>query len=232
MRRAKDLMGAGEYAQAAESLVEPMAEARQSAAGLPMPILADAGFLYAEARYRALPVDPGLQASESVINLIDKAVEGSATHPRAPYALTLERPTSREAGDAFRRGCGPMTGSSTTTAMRPTATKCSLMPRASHSHERNPNRPSCTRAQIMQHDPTSPKGMEAELLIADAYALSGMLDEARSIYVEMAEDVANTAEGSQAFQRLGEIALGSRPLFGGGRPLRATSGNGNDHYGK
>jgi tetratricopeptide (TPR) repeat protein len=206
MRRARELMSAGEHAQAAELLEAPMAQARRDAGGLPAPALVDAEFLHAEARYRALPSSPGFQASEAVITLFEKAVESAPTHPRAPFLLhwkgrLLEgQELLSAAAAAYERvidnyGDAPNRGEVMIDAARLALAR--KKPEMALVHAR----------QILQENPDAPESMEAELLIADAYALSGLLDEARSIYVGMAQDAGQTAEGSQSYQRLGEIAM-------------------------
>lgn len=200
MRRARELMTANEHAKAAEILRRPIAEA------LPSPLRVEAEYLEAEAHYRALPPTPRRQEAEAVLGRIERVVASAPGHPRAPFALQwkgrlLESmdllPSAQSAYASVIENYG---GAPNVQSVLQDAARLALR------RKKPETALECAR-QLIQQFPDSEERPEAELLIGDAYAMSGMLDEARALYVGTAEREAGQAAGGEALQRLGEMAL-------------------------
>lgn len=200
MFRARERFSAGEYGEVVRLMDEALAVAP------PGPLRADASYLRLEAGYRALQPGAPQADVEAVVSEIERTVEGARTHPKAPEALAWKADLYERLGNlsAAQAACEQIV------TYYPTAPSAdaALFNAARISLARKQARDSVDLARrLLQQFPDSSHKEEAELLIADAYALAGMTDEARSLYARTAQESPSTAMGAQAFQRLGEMAL-------------------------
>ncbi|MFP4500369.1 MAG: tetratricopeptide repeat protein [Candidatus Hydrogenedentota bacterium] len=200
IRRARELMAAEEYTHAAALLERPIAEAPLS------PLRADAQYLRAEALYRALPSPPDDNEARRVLAELQRVTENAPAHPRAPFALHWQGRLfealrmNSDAQAAYARVIQNYGGAPNLEQVLLDAARLAL-------DRHHPENALVYARQILQQFPDSTHHRRAELLIGDAYAQSGMVSEARALYVAMAENSAEPATSAKAFQRLGEMAL-------------------------
>jgi len=197
---ARECFAAGAYGEAVQMLDEALATAPPGAPRV------DAAYLRVEARYRLLSADAARPDLDAVITEIDRAVEGARTHAKAPEALAWKAELYERMGNlsAAQAGYEHVVAYY---ADAPNA-DAALFHAARIALARKEARDSVDFARrLLQQFPNSPRTDEAEMLIADAYALTGMTSEARTLYARTAQEVPSTPMGAQAYLRLGEMAL-------------------------
>ncbi len=198
--RARERFAAGEYGEVVQLMDEALA------AAAPGPMRTDAAYLRLEARYRALQPDAPQADADAVITEIERTVEGARTHPKAPEALSWKAGLHERLKDLS----SAQAVYEQVVSYYPAAPNAdtALFNAARIALARKRARDSVDLARrFLQQFPESAHAGEASLLIADAYALAGMTDEARSLYARTAQEAPTTAMGAQAYQRLGEMAL-------------------------
>lgn len=225
-RRAQERFAAADYDAALDALE------RLFAAAPPGALRTDAEYLRAEAVYKMLPTDAPPDRVAQAITEIERVVEGAHAHPRAPLAFEWKAVLHErldhlsDAQAAYDQIIDFYADApNLETALKEAARIALARKKAQESVE--------YARRLIQQFPDSDEARAAQLLIADAYSLAGMTDEARTLYARTAESEAGTMLGAEAYQRLGELALSDRRYSDAIRYLEsrlqtATTTEGND----
>ena len=227
MLQARELMDAGNPAKAQEMLADALTRTPPAVAGLD-----DARYLRLEARFQALPDTLAIAEANRVHEEIDDLTDATRAHPRAAEALywkakVYQRQDNAIAARAELRGIMDNFGDAAILDRVFLALAESLL---------DAERPmdAVTHLQrLIQDYPSSPFASRARLLMGDAYAAAGQPDNARIVYIRLAENQANRSIGTLAYQRIGELAVETGDYRSAIRELEsrletATTVEGND----
>ncbi len=199
VQSAQILIKQGDYHGAIKELDGTIAKAQPSAERM------DAQFLYLEAAYRALPEHPSERQAERVHAEINDLVESARAHPRAVEALRWKADLYKRVGilhgarDIYEEilasfGTAPMLDEI-------------LMDAAKLAMELDkPKKAAAYMQRLLRQFPGSPLAGEAKLRLADAFAAAGDPDDARVLYVRIAQAQTGTPVGAKAFAHLGQLA--------------------------
>lgn len=192
----------------------------------------DAEYLQLEALYRMLTVAATPRDTAVFHGQADEVLQGSPNHPRAPEAALWRAEVYVREGDLYS---AQQTLSTAITAHDESPMLDRLLVAASKLALENeqPKRAANYLQRVLYEFPQSPETTEANLLLGDAYAAAGRIEEARILYIRATERHGFTAYGADAVARLGELEYSvgnySRAIHELERRLaRATSVEGND----
>jgi len=187
------------YAAVIQELEGPLEEAPES------DLKADAEFLFLEARYHLLDAPLGSPLYADLHADLEEAVEQYPNHPRAPEALywqarlyeQQELPfAAMDTYDELIAGYPQMRGMDGV-----------LMDNAELALEVNRPLVAAERLQRMLLEyPNSPYAGESKLLLGDAYLQAGMVNDARTLYVRVAEQDPDPQARAEGMLRLGRMA--------------------------
>lgn len=201
MNTATTLIGVGDYAEAAEVLDEALAASPETAERFD-----DARFLRLEAMYRGMPERISTARANRMHVAIDEVVETARGHPRAAEALMWK-------ADVYEREGNPVAARAEYRSLLDTFGNASnrdevllRLGRVELATER-PLQAVRYLQRLIQTHPESKHVGRARLLLGDAYAAAGDSDNARVMYIRLAEASMDSALGAEAFSRLGELAL-------------------------
>lgn len=225
-RRAQERFAASDYDGTIEALD------RLLTAAPPGALRTDAEYLRTETVYKMLPADAPPDRIAQAITGLERVLEGAHAHPRAPFALEWKAVLHQrldhlsDAQAAYDQIIDYYADAPNLDIALKGASRVALARKKAQESVEYARR-------LMQQFPESDEAREAQLLIADAYALAGMTDEARTLYARTAESEAGTTLGAEAYQRLGELALADRRYPDAIRYLEsrlqtATTTEGND----
>ena len=200
MQRARTWMEARDYPKAIALLDGAIKEATEG------PERADARFLRLEAQYRGFQYSPGSTELAELHGAIDDMVKDVPNHPRTPEALRWKAELYEQdqlpyaAQDIYKQ----------IIERYPTAPGLdqTLLDAARIANAlRNPREAADYAQRLLNEFPGSPCGPQAHLFLGDAYAMAGMQDDARTLYVRLADSEPNTQRGAEAYLRLGHLAM-------------------------
>ncbi len=201
MRRAERFYSVGDYARAARELEHPIARA------VPGKERSDAQFLHIDAMYHDYSAYGGepLRPIE-IIDYIDRAIAEAPLHPRAPEAIYWKAVLYQSdalpyaAMDAYRQLIEQYPDTPHSDKVLYEAAQLAL-------ELRNPRETSEYAQRLVRQFPGSPYAPGARLLLGDAYAMAGMEDDARTLYVRVAQAHLTDAIGAEAYLRLARLAM-------------------------
>lgn len=224
---ATNLIDDGAYADAAELLDKALEGAPETAEHYD-----DARYLRVEAMYRALPAHLSAARANRVHAAIDDLLVTARTHPRAGEALlwkadVYEREGNPVAARAEYRDILDNFGNA--------SVRDSVLARlaAVELETERPLQAITYLQELIQTFPNSPEVGRARLMLGDAYAAAGDAENARVVYIRLAEASMDSALGAEAFARLGKLALANGQPDAAIRELEsrldsATTVEGND----
>ena len=206
MDRARQMMQIGDYAGAAQTLERPLRQHRAADN-----LRADAAYLLLEAQYRGfLPLfDGAAPLYEQLQGDIDTLVGMEPAHPRAPEALFWKarlyemNDLPYAAQDLYRQLLRVYPDAPQMDEILAHAASVSLSVRDAREAAAY-----CQR--LLQRYPSSQYAQRARLLLGDAYHMAGMEDDARTLYIRVAQAEPNTRVGAEAYLRLGRMAFNQR----------------------
>ncbi len=200
MERAKSWMDGHEYAKAAALLDSAIEEAGES------PERMDAKFLRMEAKYRGFHYEPGSAELAVLHGEMDTLIKEAPNHARTPEVLRWKAQLYEQdqlpyaAEDVYKQ----------IIERYPTAPGLdqTLLDAARIANAlKNPREAADYAQRLLNEFPGSPCGPQAHMILGDAYAMAGMQDDARTLYVRLADAEPNTQRGSEAYLRLGRLAM-------------------------
>lgn len=226
VEQARRMVREGEYARAVALLDPALAAAR------PSPVRTDGDYLRAEALYRGFADSAYSPAYDQLHARIDEAVRNAPEHPRAAEALLWKvrlyefADLPHAAAEIYADIIAHHGDAADMDAILHDAAELSLAlgdPRTAAAYTQ----------RLLQQFPGSPHADDGRLLLADAYAAAGMLDDARTLYVRVAQRLAGTPRGATAHHRLGKLAYDQKEYARAIRDLQtyldtSTSVAGND----
>ncbi|HEX73232.1 MAG TPA: tetratricopeptide repeat protein [Candidatus Hydrogenedentes bacterium] len=201
IRRAERFYSVGDYERAARELERPIARAA------PGKERSDALFLQIDATYHdyfEYGGDP-LRPTE-IIDYIDRAIAEAPMHPRAPEAVYWKAKLYESdalpyaAMDAYRQLIEQYPDAPHSDKVLYEAAQLAL-------ELRHPRDTSEYAQRLVRQFPGSAYALAARLLLGDAYAMAGMEDDARTLYVRVAQAHLNDAIGAEAYLRLARLAM-------------------------
>jgi tetratricopeptide (TPR) repeat protein len=202
LRRASAMMDNGEYTRAAVRLSEALENAR------PGPLRDNAEYLRIEALYRSRAWEPGSPLYQQLHGDIAELTGRLPAHPRTPAALYWKAKLF-EADDLPYAAREIYAGILEHYTITPELQDV-LLDAAALAVEMGDATTAAQYAQrFVREFPASSKTAAAQLLRGDAYAMAGQEDDARTLYVRVAQAEADSGYGADAFLRLARLALGN-----------------------
>ena len=227
LMHARELLDERKSSEAVKLLDAALTRAPERAAGID-----DARYLRMEGVYQGLPETIPPSIGDDIHAQIDYLVETARSHPRAAEALywkakVYEREDNPIAARAEYRGILDNFGNAAVLD-RVMLSLSELLLAAEHPIQAAPY-----LQRVIQEYPGSPRAARARLYLGDAYAAAGDSENARIVFIRLAESQANTSIGALAFERIGKLALESGDYSGAIRELEsrlemATTVEGNE----
>jgi tetratricopeptide (TPR) repeat protein len=198
--QARRLIDEGAYGEAVTLLDAALARTHAS------PERSDAAYLRVEALYKGFSGDAYTPEYDALHARIDDALSNAPQHPRAAEALLwkarlyalAELPYAE--ADVYATIIANHGDTAGLDSILHDAARLALKldePLKAVEYTR----------QLMQNFPGSPHAGGARLLMADAYRRAGTLDDARTLYVRVAQSQPGTPAGAEAHYRLGEMSF-------------------------
>ncbi len=200
IRRARTQIERGNYSIAAKELAKAIARAEVS------PRRDDAAYLRLEALCRAFSYVPNSPEYNDLHNEIDAVVKTAPNHPDAPEALYWKAKLYELDGvpyaaqHVYDEIMNQYTESPHFDEILMDAAKLSM-------ELRDPLRAAEATQRLVRQYPGSPLVGEARLIRGDAYAMAGMEDDARTLFVRVAQAEPYSQLGAEALLRLGRLAF-------------------------
>ncbi len=200
IRRARTQIERGNYSTAAKELAKAIARAEVS------PRRDDAAYLRLEALCRAFSYVPNSPEYNDLHNEIDAVVKTAPNHPDAPEALYWKAKLYELDGvpyaaqHVYDEIMNQYTESPHFDEILMDAAKLSM-------ELRDPLRAAEATQRLVRQYPGSPLVGEARLIRGDAYAMAGMEDDARTLFVRVAQAEPYSQLGAEALLRLGRLAF-------------------------
>jgi tetratricopeptide (TPR) repeat protein len=195
---ARDLMEDGSYEAAYKRLREGIERSPQSVYRI------DAEYLMLEADYHMQPDRMGLADADRMHTRIDHVIEKGPMHPDRTQALFLKGKVYEKQGNvlAARSEYRNILFNDPTTDF---ADEVLFALGELELNTDRPRRAANFLQQLRREHPTSTKAGDAQILLGDAYADLGDDEQARKMYIEVAEAHLNDKTGALAFERLGNL---------------------------
>lgn len=200
MEQAKTFIVAKEYEKAAAVLEDPMARAKKDEE------YTNARFLLLEAHFKGFEYEPDSPKYQELHNEIDALVKDSPAHARTLEALHWKGKLYEmddmpyAAYDVYRQIIERFSGAPLLDRVLIDAAKLG-------NGLRNPQEAAEYAQRLLKEYPGSAYASESHLVLGDAYAMAGMEDDARTLYVRLADNEPSSPRGSEAFLRLGRQAM-------------------------
>ena len=198
VERAQGEIDRGDYAAAIGTLERPIQHA------LPSTLRGDAQYLLLEARYRAFRGVPGTAPFDEMTARIDEAVAQAPNHPRAPEALYwkalhLSNSLPQTALEVYAKIFQDYAAAPEMDRMLRDAAQLALA-------QKDPHQTAIYAQDLLRRFPGSPWAGEAILAMGDANVLAGNTQDARAMFVRMADAQPDSQLGAEAYLRLGHLA--------------------------
>ncbi|HPO12484.1 MAG TPA: tetratricopeptide repeat protein [Candidatus Hydrogenedentes bacterium] len=200
MEQAKAFIAAKEYEKAAAVLEEPMARAKSGEE------YTNARFLCLEAHYKGFEYEPDSPKYQELHNEIDALTRDNPAHARTLEALHWKGKLYEmdnmpyAAYDVYKQIIERFAGAPLLDTVLIDSAKLG-------NGLRNPQEAAEYAQRLLKEYPGSAYASEAHLVLGDAYAMAGMEDDARTLYVRLADNEPGSPRGSEAFLRLGRQAM-------------------------
>lgn len=201
VRTAEALMEEKDYAAAASLLGAALGRAEGEGEQV-----INAKFLHVQAMYLAAPDHLTTQEADLLHEAIDDVIAAGHEHPKTAEALmwkagVYEREGNAAAARAELRGILDNYGSA--------SNRDSVLLALAELELRTARRAEAIAAaeRLLTDYPASPLTGRARLVQGDAYALGGNAKAARAVYLLAATERLDAATGTEAFERLGQLAL-------------------------
>ena len=197
---AKAFVRDGNHGEAIRVLDDAIADAPAG------PEKVEALFARVEAAFKALPQTPTDEQAERVHARINEFVEMAHTHPRAAEALIWKAQLYERcdilygARDVYDQIVEDFPNTEKLDEVLFAAARLSMKVDA-------PKRAASYAQRLLRQYPGSPWANKAKILLADAYVEAGNPEDARVLYVRMAQTGLDTPAGAEAFARLGRLAF-------------------------
>jgi tetratricopeptide (TPR) repeat protein len=174
-----------------------------AAQGSPMEM--DARYLRLEAKYHTLPDRLPTRMANALHSEIDALVERAPMHPRKPHALFWKGQIYEKEGNilAARAEYRELLRNDANADNRDEV----LMALADlELRTDRPIQAARYLQQLRRNHADSPLAQKAQLMLGDAYAAAGDDEQARNLYIRLAQNNPGNKIGGQAFAKLGKLA--------------------------
>jgi tetratricopeptide (TPR) repeat protein len=215
----RELMEDGNYEGAYQRLSEGIGSSPQSVYRV------DADYLLLEAEYRLQPDKLDVDQANIMHSRIDSVIENSPMHPDKTRALFIKGKIYEKQGNMLAARLeyrNILTND-------PTSSQSDEVLFALGGLELNTDRPRQAAnylQQLRRNHPASLKAGDAHILLGDAYKELGDVEQARKMYIEVAEDHINDQTGDLAILRLGNLDYESGDFDNAIRELENRISNG------
>lgn len=200
MTDAQHLMDTGRDAQAVQTLDSAIEKTASS------PSRTEAEYMRAEAAVRALPAEATAGQVDSALDIVNRALESDPNHPQAPEAQILKANLYKRMGntlaalETYKRVLEA--------PQKPAHPDVTLSEGARLALEAGkPDLAAQWANQLAAEYPASAYTGDARLLAADALRAAGRVQEAESLYRQLAQIPQNPRLAAKAIARLGQSAL-------------------------